>query len=101
MKTAKTNDVPERALRDWRVEPRCDPQFRAGVWARIEAMRQAPTWTGYVRAHAALATGLMVVALVSGGWIGREQARARTAADRAALAENYVRALDARTMHMP
>ncbi len=101
MNNHETNESLSRVLEGWRVEPKRDPGFRAGVWARIEVERRVPSWPGYVRTHVALAAGLMAVALVGGGWIGREQARARAGADRAAIAENYVRALDARTMRMP
>ena len=88
-------------LAAWDVAPGRDPQFRAAVWAKIEAARVGRTWFEYARSHVALTTGLAAVALVAGGWIGREKAQTRVAADRAALAENYVRSLDARTMRMP
>jgi hypothetical protein len=101
MNPPETNESLTRALDGWRVVPARQPQFRAAVWARVERARRGPSWSGYVRAHLAFAAGLMAAALVAGGWVGREQARARAAADRAALAENYVRALDARTMRMP
>ena len=88
-------------LADWEVAPGRVPQFRAAVWARIEASRVGRTWFDHARAHVALTTGLAAVALVAGGWIGREKAQTRVAADRALLADNYVRSLDARTMRMP
>lgn len=101
MKPPEDNETLSRALDGWRVEPQRNPQFRPAVWARIEAARVGMSWPGYVRTHLALAAGLMAVALVGGGWIGREQARSRAETDRAVIAENYVRALDARTMRLP
>ena len=101
MNTFEKDRALGATLAAWRMEPPADPGFRGAVWAGIEAARRAPSWPGYVRTHLTLATGLMAVALVAGGWIGREQARVQAEADRAVMAENYVRALDARTMRMP
>lgn len=89
------------ALKDWRVSPQRDPQFRSSVWQRIEAGRREASWRGYARAHAGFVAGALAVALMAGGWAGREQARARAEADRATIATAYVRALDARAMHLP
>lgn len=94
-------DPLDRTLAAWRVEPPRDPAFRTSVWARVAAARRAPSWPAYVRTHLTLATGLLAVAILAGGWIGREQARARVEADRATIADSYVRGLDARTMRMP
>lgn len=94
-------DRLSRALADWRVAPRRSPQFRATVWARIEAARRAPTWTGYLRAHGALVAGALAVAVIVGAWRGREQARERDATARAALVADYVHGLDARWMRSP
>jgi hypothetical protein len=101
MKSPESDEMLARALADWRVVPRRDAAFRAAVWARIEVARRAPSWTGYARAHAALLTGAMAAAVVLGGWVGREQARSRVAADRAEIANAYVQSLDARAMRMP
>ena len=98
MKSPEEDGSLTRALADWRVAPRRDPQFRTAVWARIEAARSAPSWNGYARRHAPALAGALAVALVLGAWVGREQARARVAADRDVIARAYVQALDARTM---
>ena len=90
-----------RVLADWRVTPTRDPQFRPAVWARINAARLNPTWAGYLRAHVALLTGAIALALVAGAWTGRGQARQRVAGERTAMAAAYVRALDARVMRGP
>jgi len=94
-------DSISRALADWRVAPRRNPQFRAEVWARIAAARRAPSWSGYLRAHGALVAGALVVAVVLGAWRGREEARERDAMARAALVADYVHGLDARWMRSP
>lgn len=101
MNSPDPNDSLSRTLADWRVTPPRDPQFRAEVWAQIEAARRAPTWTGYLRAHGALVAGALIVAVVLGGWTGRERARERGAAARAALVADYVHGLDARWMRLP
>jgi hypothetical protein len=87
-----------RLLQAWHVAPPKDPQFRPGVWARIEAARAALPWPAYVRLHAAALAGVLAVALVAGAWIGRAEARSRVAADRDTIAREYVQALDARAM---
>lgn len=101
MKSEESDEMLSRALADWHVVPRRDAAFRTAVWARIEGAQAAPSWTGYARAHGALLAGAMAVALVLGGWAGREQAQARVAADRAQIATAYVQSLDARAMRMP
>jgi hypothetical protein len=88
----------EDLLREWRVEPRRDPGFRAAVRQRIEAVTVSANWTNYVRGHAMAVAGAIVLAVVLGAWGGREQAREHVAAERAALVADYVRALDARWM---
>src|SRR5664279_1714993 len=98
MKDSEPNDSLPRTLADWHVTPRRDPQFRTAVWSRLEADRHAPSWAGYVRTHATLVTGALAVALLAGGWIGRDQARARVDTQREAMVSSYVRSLDARTM---
>ena len=70
-------------LATWRLAPRRSPQFRAEVWARVEAARRAPTWAGYVRAHGALVAGALAVAVMLGAWTGRERARGSEAQARA------------------
>lgn len=101
MKSTETNDSLTRTLAEWRVTPRREPQFRAAVWARIEAARGTMTWPGYARAHAAVLAGALAVAVVAGGWVGTGRAQARVAADRTEIVNAYVQSLDARLMTMP
>ncbi len=90
-----TNDPFSEALADWRVNPPRDPSFRAGVWARVEAMRREP-WAAYVRRHA-LTSGLALLAVVAvGGWVGMRQAHARADRDRALLVQVYLSEIDSR-----
>jgi hypothetical protein len=100
MNSSERNDV-SRTLGDWEVRPQRDPGFRSAVWARIERVKARRSWTGYARSHAAVLAGALAVALAVGGWVGRERAQARVAADRAQIASAYVQALDARTMSLP
>jgi hypothetical protein len=94
-------DPLSRLLADWRLRPPRDPNFRASVWARIGRGQSAPTFGTYLRAHTSLAAGVLAIALVLGGLVGREQARERVSRDRTELARAYVQALDARAMSMP
>ena len=94
-------DRLSRALADWHVVPRRNPQFRAVVWARLATARGAPTWSGFVRGHAAMVGATLALALVLGAVTGRWQARARVEAESRQLAASYVQALDARNMRMP
>ena len=101
MKSQEQDQRLSGRLAEWQVAPKRDASFRTAVWSRIESARHAASWTGYARAHAAGLAGAMAVALIFGGWVGREQARSRVAADRAEIARAYVQALDARAMQMP
>lgn len=100
MNSPETNDFLSRALADWRVAPPRNPQFRAAVRGRIEAARAVVSWPGYARAHAVVVAGALGLAVLVGGWVGREQAQARVAAKRAEMATAYVQSLDARAMTM-
>ena len=102
MSTPEPSPLPE-SLRDaWPLTPSRDPDFRVNVWRRIGASRSAGgAWPVWARAHAAILAGVLAVAVVAGGWIGRERARAEVAADRNAIASAYVQSLDARLMRMP
>jgi len=88
-------------LASWRLQPTVNAGFRPGVWARIEGLRREARWSGYVRAHAAGCAALLVVVVGLGAWTGRESAKARVQAERAALVTSYVQGLDARAMLRP
>lgn len=98
MKSPEQNDGLSEVLADWRLTPRRDANFRAAVWARIGAARQALSWTGYARAHLPALAGAVALALLLGGLAGRGQARAVVEADRAEIARAYIQTLDARAM---
>jgi hypothetical protein len=85
-------------LRSWILSAPRDPQFRSSVWARIEARGRTVSWPVYLRGHAAALAGALAVVVAIGGWVGREQAQARVAADREQIAQSYVQSLDARTL---
>jgi len=101
MNTPDSSDPLSRTLSDWELMPRRTPEFRAAVFGRVETLRGAASWSGYVRSHAALVAGALAVAVIAGALGGRERARARVASDSARLANSYVEAMDARTMRMP
>ncbi len=83
------------------MAPRRNPRFRTAVWTRIGSAARPASWPGFVRAHAAVLAGALALALVAGALVGREEAQARVAAERAAIADAYVQSLDARTLRMP
>lgn len=87
----------DQTLADWRVTPHRNPQFRTEVWDQIAAAKPA-SWPAYARLHAAALMGGLALALVIGALAGREEAKSRVAAERDAIAREYVQALDARTM---
>ncbi len=101
MNAPEPEDSLSRTLAGWRVTPRRNPQFRAGVWQRIAAARREPSWAGYARAHGAVVATALTVAVALGAWTGRERARDRDAAARSALVAEYVHSLDARWMRLP
>ena len=94
-------DPLSRTVAAWRVAPPRQPQFRGGVWARIEAGARALPWRVYARQHAAAVAGALAVAIVAGAFFGHGRARARAAFESAQLAAAYVQGLDARSMQMP
>ncbi len=101
MNAPEPNETLSRTLTDWRVTPPRNHRFRDEVWARLEAERRVPAWTSYVRANGALVAGALMTAVVLGAWTGRERARERDSAARAALVASYVHGLDARWMRLP
>jgi len=100
MKMKSEDEKLTRVLADWRVAPAADAEFRPGVWTRIGQARREAAFAGFVRARAVPCAALLVVALGVGAWTGRERARARVDAERAAILSTYVSGLDARTMVM-
>lgn len=101
MNSPDSSDTLSRLLDAWRLEPPRDPRFRAAVSARLHPDARRAAWPDYLRAHAGAVAVTLVLAVVAGALTGREQARARLAAERERLAASYVQALDARAMAMP
>ncbi len=95
-------DALSAILRDWRVAPPADPNFRHSVWQRI-GRRKGETWPAYLRAHAAVWALAAVVALSAAGYTGYATARARARADREAIVTTYLVELDPRVqaLHRP
>lgn len=82
-------------LRDWRVQPPPDPDFRHKVWQRI-GDTGAATWPAYLRAHLAAWSVAAVLAIGVAGFTGRALAQARVQADREAMVVSYLVELDPR-----
>lgn len=88
-------DSLSEALRDWRVNPPADPDFRPGVWRRLGRQRPA-TWPVYLRSHATTWSLAAVLALGAAAYSGSALARARVRADREAIVVSYLVDLDPR-----
>lgn len=101
MKSPPLDDSLSRTLGDWQLAPGRNPQFRPSVWAKIAAASRPASWVSFARAHFGALAAAVAVALLVGGWAGREQARAAVEADRQQLARAYVQSLDARAMWRP
>ncbi|MSU46481.1 MAG: hypothetical protein EXS42_05015 [Lacunisphaera sp.] len=90
-----SRDSLPQALRDWRVTPPADPNFRHGVWQRI-ACRTRATWPAYLQSHAAAWSLVAMVALGAAAYTGKALARAYVRADREAIVVTYLVDLDPR-----
>ncbi len=101
MPPSESIDPLSPTLREWRVAPHPNPNFRTNVWARIDAARRPSTWTKFARAHPAFVAAFVAAGVLFGAWSGQAKARERTDADRTTLAANYVHRLDARWMREP
>jgi hypothetical protein len=95
MDSPRHHDSLSETLRQWRVSPARDPEFRPAVWRRI-AQRSRDTWAGYVRAHRFAWSLAALVAIGGAGWSGHAAARAKSAAEREAMVTSYLVALDPR-----
>lgn len=55
------------------------PDFRANVWARIDAQRHPASWGQWLRGHALnvglIAAACVLLAGIGGGWLAHEQSR--------------------------
>jgi hypothetical protein len=95
--TPPSDDGPlPRALRQHcRVTPEPNPDFRAAVWARIEARRRAPaTWSAWLRANLRRTAALSVAAIALAGVSGGVLARIQAGQEREALVQRYLASID-------
>eukprot|EP01035_Chromulina_nebulosa_P065203 gene65203-89213_t len=63
MNEPQLSDSLSRTLREWRVTPARNPQFRAEVGARIAAAGAVDSWSGYLRGHIVTVAGALALAL--------------------------------------
>ena len=82
-------------LRDWRVTPPADANFRHGVWQRIARQANA-SWPAYLRGHAVVWALVAVMMVSAAAYTGHAAARARVRADRETLVVSYLVDLDPR-----
>ena len=97
-----SHDTLSGVLREWRVTPTADPNFRNSVWRRIDR-GTITTWPAYLRAHSATWSLAAIMVLGAAGFTGRALAQARAQADREALVASYLVELDPRiqALHKP
>jgi len=104
MNSGDNIDPLSQTLRDWKVQPRSDPNFRPAVWQRIREQSRV-TWTAYVRSHLAAWATVAIVAVSAAGWAGRSVGRAQATAEREAMVMTYLVELDprvqAKLQHQP
>lgn len=81
-------------LSDWQVTPSKESQFRQDVWTRIGNRKRESAWPGYLRAHAAAAASLALIATIAGGVTGYAQARDQAREHREVMASAYVESID-------
>lgn len=101
MKPIRNDDSLPDLLRNWQVNPTRAADFSTGVWRQIEAHRNRQSWAAFARGHPAMLAALILAATVAGGWGGIESARSRVEHQSSAMADAYVRGMDARQMTMP
>lgn len=98
MDSSQPPDPLSRTLATWQVAPPRQPEFRAAVWARIQAGTGAQPWAVYARRHVTAVSGALALAVAAGALGGQSWARSRVAAESARLAASYVDGLDARQL---
>ena len=96
MPTPPPDPALSASLQRWRVAPPRDADFRTAVWRRSRAATARVSWPAFVHTHAVAWAVVTVIALGGAGLAGRTVARARTVADREALAVGYLVSLDPR-----
>ncbi len=98
MNTTNDNDDPRlRSLLREHVmaDARATPDFRAAVWRRIDARREAmASWPAWLRAHvfgvAACTAACVAVAVMSAGILASNQSKR----EREALIQRYITSID-------
>jgi hypothetical protein len=93
--TSEDGTLGPTLRKHWQVQPRCNPNFRTAVWARIEAARQTPaTWNAWLRLNLARFAGVTVACVVLAGaggvWLAREQSDR----NREQLVQRYLASID-------
>jgi len=82
-------------LRDWRVTPPADPNFRHQVWQRLN--RQIPaSWPAYLRGHAVAWMLVTLLTVSAAALTGHATAQAKVRADRETMVVSYLVDLDPR-----
>ena len=97
MHSPDSRDPLSGAMKQWRVEPSPDRNFRDAVWRRIDE-RARSSWSLCIREHLVGWSVAAMVALVAAGWGGRVMAQARIDSDRDAMVVTYLSGLDPRVL---
>jgi hypothetical protein len=91
------NNRLSRALEQWRLRPARDPNFRAAVWQRIDAVANL-SWSAWLRNHRLSWSVAAAFALIVAGWGGRTLAETRLNAQRESMVVAYLSELDPRVL---
>lgn len=87
-------DSLSTTLREWRVQPPVQPEFRMAVWGRIS--RTQDSLAAYIRLHRRMVALAALAVMTLAGWSGHAAAQAKVAADREAMVVTYLVELDPR-----
>lgn len=97
MSSPNPPDPLSRALSDWRVHPRANPDFRPTVWQRVQSS-ESVTWETHGRAHLARWSVVAGLAIAVAGWAGHAAARSQLEANRERMVVSYLGELDPRVL---
>ncbi len=94
-------ESPAGGLHAWKVQAPIDPGFRAAVWARIETTRRESSlrWGGYWRQHAVAWSAVFLLAISLSAVVGRKVGIEHKTAERAAILQTYLAAIDSGSMN--
>ena len=84
-----------QTLRAWSPAVTPNPNFRAEVWARIEAAKKQPaTWMAWLRTHVVSVAGMTTAAVACAIFAGAAVANFQSEQRREELLDRYIVSID-------